>query len=143
MLSMSCKYALRALVYIMSKKAGAKRMGIKEIATAIEANVHTTAKILQLLAREELIHSAKGPTGGFYALPDVAPVYLIQVVRLIDGDAFFVACGLGLKQCSDKKPCPIHDSFKEARTSLHKQFCSITIQQLAKDIAKGNTFLKR
>lgn len=143
MLSLSCKYALRAVLYIMSKAIVLQRSGIKEIATAIGANEHTTAKILQLLAKEGVIYSAKGPSGGFYLLPDTAPIYLIDVVRVIDGDQFFLECGLGLKECSEKKPCPIHHTYKAARTALHQQFCSITVQQLANDIALGKVFLKR
>ena len=42
------------------------RAGIKEIAEQISANVHTTGKILQVLVKEGVITSAKGPNGGFY-----------------------------------------------------------------------------
>lgn len=131
------------MVYIMSKAALMQRSGIKEIATAIGANEHTTAKILQLLAKEGIIYSVKGPSGGFYLLPDAAPIHLIEVVRLIDGDNFFFECGLGLKECSENKPCPIHHTYKAARAALYQQFCSITVQQLSNDIALGKAFLKR
>jgi len=141
MLSLSCKYALRAVVYLMSR-AGT-RLGIKEIAIAIEANAHTTAKILQVLAKAGLIHSAKGPTGGFFLNETEAALYLIDVVRVIDGDAVFFECGLGLKECSEEKPCPIHHSYKAARASLHQQFSSVTVQQLSEDLALGKAFLKR
>jgi Rrf2 family iron-sulfur cluster assembly transcriptional regulator len=141
MLSLSCKYALRAVVYIMSK--GGQRLGIKEIAAAIEANEHTTAKILQVLAREGIIHSAKGPKGGFYLLPDATPLYLMQIVRVVDGEDFFYECGLGLKECSESKPCPIHHAYKALRAGLHEQFSTITVQQLSNDLALGKAFLKR
>ena len=143
MLSLSCKYALRAVLYIMSKAALQQRLGIKKIAEAISANEHTTAKILQVLAKESIIHSTKGPAGGFYLLPDAEPIYLIQIVRVIDGDGFFFDCGLGLKECSEKKPCPIHHSYKAARAGLHQKFCSITVQQLSAEIAAGKAYLKR
>ena len=143
MLSLSCKYALRAVVYIMSKAVALQRSGIKEIATEIGANEHTTAKILQLLAKEGIIHSAKGPHGGFYLLPGEAPIYLIDVVRVIDGEHFFFECGLGLKECSEKKPCPLHHAYKAARNTLHQQFSSITVQQLSRDISLGRAVLKR
>jgi len=143
MLSLSCKYALRAVVYIMSKAKTLHRCGIKEIATAIGANEHTTAKILQVLAREGLVHSIKGPSGGFYLFPNAEPIYLIEIVRLIDGDHFFFECGLGLKECSEKKPCPLHHTYKAARNTLYQQFSSISVQQLSKDIALGRAVLKR
>jgi Rrf2 family protein len=143
MLSTSCKYALRAAVFIMAQAAEGKKLGIKEIAENIEANEHTTAKILQLLAKEGIIHSTKGPNGGFYLLPDAAPVYLIDIVQVIDGTHFFFECGLGLKQCSESKPCPIHHHYKEARELLYKEFSTITIQELSMDLTAGKAFLKR
>jgi Rrf2 family protein len=143
MLSTSCKYALRAAVYVTARAAEGGRLGIKEIADAIEANEHTTAKILQLLVREGVVHSAKGPTGGFFALTDAPPVYLMDIVRIIDGEHFFYECGLGLKECSEEKPCPIHHQYKAVRENLFRQFSTVTIQQLSKDLSLGKAFLKR
>lgn len=143
MLSTSCKYAIRATVYIMSNAADGKKCGLKEIAEEIEANEHTTAKILQLLAKENIIHSIKGPNGGFYMQQNAAPVYLIDIVKLIDGTSFFFQCGLGLKKCSSKKPCPIHNHYTAIREQLHNEFCTISIQQLSQDLTLGKAYLKR
>lgn len=143
MLSTSCKYAIRATVYLTTLSATGAKAGIKEVAVAIEANEHTTGKILQLLAKEKMIGSVKGPNGGFYLPADAPPLYLIQLVKLIDGVHSFFECGLGLHKCSEAKPCPIHFAYKASREKLYQKFSSITVQELAKDIAKGKAFLKR
>jgi len=143
MLSTSCKYALRASVYLMSRIKESERSGIREVAGEIGANEHTTAKILQQLVHAGILSSAKGPNGGFFIAPGKRSVFLIDIVRLIDGDQFFFECGLGLKECSEKKPCPIHHSYKAARQGLYHEFCNITIQELAANINKGMAFLKR
>lgn len=143
MLSTSCKYALRAAVYLMSQTGKLRRAGLKEVADEIEANEHTTGKILQLLVREGIISSAKGPTGGFYIAPDAPPLYLIDIVSVVDGVDLFFECGLGLKKCSETHPCPIHHSYKEAREILYAEFSTITIQQLAQNIKSGMAFLRR
>ena len=143
MLSTSCKYAIRAAVYLMSESRKSNRPGIKEIAEEIEANEHTTAKILQLLVKEGIINSAKGPNGGFYATPESDPVYLIDIVKVVDGAHFFFECGLGLQECSESKPCPIHHNYKEARQQLYHQFSTLSVQDLSKDLSLGKAFLKR
>ena len=143
MLSTSCKYALRATVYLMSRSKENIRLGIKAVADEIEANEHTTAKILQLLVKAGIIQSAKGPTGGFFMEAKKEPVYLIDVVRVIDGDHFFFECGLGLKECSEIKPCPIHHNYKLAMQKLFDDFSTISVQQLSKDLSLGKAFLKR
>lgn len=119
------------------------KAGIKEIAEEIEANEHTTGKILQLLVREKIIASAKGPNGGFYFPPHVRKIRLIDIVRVVDGIDFFFECGLGLHKCSERKPCPIHHTYKVSREKLYHEFSSITIQELADNIEKGKAFLKR
>ncbi|ANE50862.1 RrF2 family transcriptional regulator [Flavisolibacter tropicus] len=143
MLSTSCKYALRATVYLMSEAKENRRFSIKDVAEAIDANEHTSAKILQLLVKSDIIKSAKGPTGGFYMELTGPNIYLIDVVRVIDGDHFFFECGLGLKECSEAKPCPIHHNYKAAREKLFKEFSTVSIQQLSKNLALGKSFLKR
>jgi Rrf2 family protein len=143
MLSTSCKYALRAAVYLMSHAGKMRKAGVREIAEEIEANEHTTGKILQLMVREELIASAKGPSGGFYIDPAAPPVYLIDIIKVVDGTEMFFECGLGLKKCSEKQPCPIHFAFKAAREKLYKEFSTVTIQHLAKDIERGRAYLRR
>ncbi|HWI89823.1 MAG TPA: Rrf2 family transcriptional regulator [Flavisolibacter sp.] len=144
MLSTSCKYALRAAVYVMANANSiTKKVGIKEIAQEIEANEHTTGKILQLLVKEKIIASAKGPNGGFYISPHTPKIHLIDIVKVVDGVGFFFECGLGLQKCSERKPCPIHHSYKASREKLHKEFSTITVQELASNIEKGMAFLKR
>ena len=143
MLSTSCKYALRAAVYLTANTDDTRRAGIKEVSTQIEANEHTTAKILQLLVRERIIGSVKGPNGGFYISKHSKKIHLIDIVKVVDGVFFFFECGLGLRKCSESKPCPIHNSYKVSREKLYKEFSSITIQELAGDIEKGHAFLKR
>ena len=143
MLSISCKYALRAAVYIMSKAQEGVRLSIKEIAGEIEANEHTTAKILQVLVKEGILSSAKGPTGGFYIPASAASIYLIDIVTAIDGSSFFFECGLGLKACSESKPCPLHATYKATREKLYQELSTTTIQELSTNLIAGKAFLKR
>ena len=143
MLSLSCKYAIRSAVYITTLSKEGRRAGIKEVAREIEANEHTTGKILQELARAHIISSVKGPNGGFYVEADARPVYLLDIVKLVDGVDFFFECGLGLKKCSEAKPCPIHFTYKAARENLYKRFSVLTVRELAEDITKGKAFLRR
>lgn len=143
MLSLSAQYALRAMVLLMNAAPEARRMSIIEIAHAVDANEHTTGNILQQLVKAGLILSAKGPNGGFYIPADAAPITLIAVVAVFDGTGFFFKCGLGLKECSETKPCPIHFTYKAAREALYQQFSTLTIQALAHDLSLGKAFLKR
>jgi DNA-binding IscR family transcriptional regulator len=60
MLNHTCKTAIKAVIFLSSKRAGGEKAGIKEIASHIDANEHTVGKILQTLVRQGIINSLKG-----------------------------------------------------------------------------------
>lgn len=143
MFSKACEYALRAVLYISIKSVNGSRLGIPEIAKEIDAPVAFTAKILQTLVRENVISSIKGPNGGFFIDPKSKPISLATIVRAIDGnDDVLHTCTLGLKDCSDKFPCPIHHEIKRYKEHLRKVMEQSTIQNLSRDLSQGKTFLK-
>src|SRR5690606_729159 len=113
MFSKACEHALRAVLYVSIKSVNGSRLSIPEIAKEIDAPLAFTGKILQTLVREEIISSIKGPNGGFYIDPKAKPVVLGDIVNAIDGnDDVLHTCALGLKVCSDRFPCPIHEDIK-------------------------------
>ena len=142
MFSKACEYAIRAALYISIKSIDGSKLGIKEIAKEIDSPAHFTAKILQTLTREGIISSIKGPNGGFFLDPKAKPVPLNAIVKAIDGDNILHSCSLGLKECSDNFPCPIHNDIKLYKERLRKIMKERTLQQLGSDLAKGKTFLR-
>lgn len=143
MFSKACEYALRAVLYISIKSVDGSRLGIQEIAKEVDAPFAFTAKILQTLVREGIISSIKGPNGGFYLDPKSKPISLNSIVKAIDGNEDVLHnCALGLKECSDKYPCPIHGEIKNYKTRLRTVMKETTVQSLAKDLTQGRTFLK-
>lgn len=138
MFSKTCEYGLRATVFIAIHSENGRRLGIKEIASEVESPMYFTGKILQSLVKAKLLGSAKGPNGGFYLDPDQRPVSILEILETLDCSDFFYNCALGLKECSDKHPCPMHQEFKTYREGLRKLFDETTIQDLAKDIRAGN-----
>ena len=142
MFSKACEYGIRAVLYIAHKTLAGNKLGISEIAKAIDSPVPFTAKILQMLSREGIISSVKGPNGGFFISPDAPPIPLSQIIEAIDGIGVLHTCTLGLKECSDKSPCPIHNDVKAFKERVRKVMHEKTVQQLARDMKKGNSFLK-
>lgn len=142
MFSKSCEYGIRAIIYIAAENEKGKKVGIAEICENIEAPAHFTAKILQILSRNRIVNSQKGVNGGFYLDEYQRDLKLIEIVTAIDGKAIFTGCGLGLKQCSESNPCPLHNKFKAIRNDLKKMLESTTIDELGKNLKKGKSVLK-
>lgn len=142
MFSKTCEYGVRAVIYICAIGTKEYKIGITDISNNIEAPAHFTAKILQTLGHNDLVSSQKGVNGGFYLTREQGQKRLIDVIRAIDGDTLFSGCGLGLKNCSENEPCPLHDKFKSIRASLKKMMEQTTVNDMAEMLKKGRGFLR-
>lgn len=143
MFSKACEYGIRAIIYILSQNSKGKKLGIKDICKEIDAPEFFTAKILQSLVKQGVMSSTKGPNGGFYVEKEQENLTLLDLVKAIDGNQIFEGCGLGLKDCSENNPCPIHYQFKSIRDQLRDMLDTCTIKDLAADLEKGTVFLSR
>lgn len=143
MFSKACEYAIRAMLFIAQKSENGNKIGIKEISKGIDAPEHFLAKILQELSRKNIVQSIKGPNGGFYLDESARKCTLADIVKAVDGDNLFIGCGLGLKVCSEKNPCPLHEEFKIIRKKIYYMLESTTVAEFNMDLMKGLKYLKR
>ncbi len=141
MLSNTCKTAIKAVIYLSSKFEAGENAGIKEVAGFIDANEHTVGKILQILVKQDVIKSMKGPSGGFYISPEQQRQPIINIVEAIDGRQIFKSCGLGLSRCSSAHPCPIHDEYKKARDIVEDLFRKKRVLDLCEPVSSGLAYL--
>lgn len=141
MISKSCKYAIRAAIYIASRANEDVKLNVKEIAKEIDAPEAFTAKVLQALNKHRIVTSLKGPYGGFYCEKPQLNLPIINIVNAIDGLSVFHECVLGLHECTPEHPCPMHHQFEETRDEMYKSFKETTILSLAENLNKGLVFI--
>ncbi len=141
MLSLTCKTAIKAVIYLAAKFNSSEKSGIKEIAEFIDASEHTVGKMLQILVKEKVINSAKGPTGGFYITARQKTQPIIAIIEAIDGKDVFKQCGLGLSKCASTHPCPIHEEYKGVRNLFEKMCRNNTMSDLCEPVNNGLAYL--
>ncbi len=134
MLSNSCKYGLRAVVYLASRRQGRSKTGIKQISKDLDLPTPFLAKILQQLAKQKILDSSKGPHGGFSLLKDPKKITLLDIVKTIDGDEIFTNCLIHNETCKslgdNKNSCILHEDYTALRTDLVRLFTMRTVQDL-------------
>ena len=136
------EYALRAVIYIAQKSSAEKKLGLAEIANAIDSPQSFTAKILQqLTSGNKIISSVRGPNGGFYISDKSKKLPFQAILKAMGEDEVLKKCVLGLKLCSEIKPCPMHAEYRLIKPQLIKMFEMRTIQDLADDIDNGDVFI--
>ncbi|MCP4460344.1 MAG: Rrf2 family transcriptional regulator [Cytophagales bacterium] len=143
MISNKCKYAFRAVLFLSVESNDTNKIGIVKLAEGLKIPTPYLGKILQELVAKNVISSVKGPGGGFFLTDKDLQAPLINIIGAIDGLGYFENCGLGLEDCSDSHPCPIHNDFKIARNHLKTVFSNKNIQKLAEEITTDDLALVR
>lgn len=141
MLSLTCKTAIKAVIYLASRYESGEKAGIKEIAAFINASEHTVGKMLQTLVKEGVINSSKGPTGGFFTALKQRNQAIINIIHAIDGKEVFNECGLGLSKCSATHPCPMHNDYKEIRDQFKIMCQQKKVSDLCETVNEGLAYL--
>lgn len=138
MLSNTCKYAIRATVYLSVFSTGSDRIGIKEMAEKLDIPSPFLGKIMQSLARNKILVSTKGPHGGFSLGRKAEEISLMDIVEIIDGTDIFDTCLVRTTKCSDDQPCGIHDSITKVRKDLKSFFLNQTIADLSTEYRRDS-----
>lgn len=145
MLSTTCKYAVRAIIFIAQKGTSESRVNARIIASELGIPMQFLSKILQIFVRRELLKSFKGPTGGFYLAKDPHDISLFDIVEIIDGPAFFETCLIGNGPCdgsiNKRKRCPVHDGYSRVRKEVVEYFKSENIGDIVERMGHDEDIL--
>ena len=132
--SRQCEYALQAIIYL-SAKPKAEFTNIIEVSSKLNIPMPFLGKTLQLLVRNKILSSQKGPKGGFKLAKPSKDITLFHVVEAVDGTNFLTSCVLGFPSCSSKNPCPMHAKWGELRDRVHQILVDKTISDISRDIS--------
>lgn len=139
----ACEYGIRATIYVAQQSLAKRRANLKDISKEIDSPEPFTAKILQLLVKGEIINSVKGATGGFEVSEKrMSKIKLNDIVKAIDADFDYNICVLGLKLCSEVRPCPVHSQFKHIKADLKSMLQNTNLIALSQGLKNGKTCLK-
>ena len=146
MLSNTCKYALRALIYLGKFSEDGKKIGIKKISEDLGISSPFLGKILQFLVKQKLLVSIKGPNGGFSLARKPEQISLWDIVIHVDGEDFFTNCLIGLESCAKhdmtKSLCPVHKKYAELREEICEFYKETSLQAISDDIVKFEDLIK-
>jgi Rrf2 family protein len=141
LLSKSCEYGLRAVIYLVVNDGEESYLSIKKISESLDIPYHFLTKTLQKLTQQGILESYRGPKGGVALARPAGEISVKDIVVAIDGRSIFEECVLGLPGCGDEKPCPLHDQWATARNQINSVFETMTLLTLARQIETSDVRL--
>lgn len=137
MLSNTSKYALRAVIYLALYASEEKKIGIREISEKLGIPTPFLGKILQNLAKHQILDSSKGPHGGFCLKRPAMDISLMEIIEVIDGSDIFDTCIIRTSKCSYDAPCSMHDKIAPLRSEMKSLFLTESIADLVSEFRNG------
>lgn len=137
MLSHTSKYAIRAIIYLELFSSKEEKKGIKQIASELDIPSPFLGKILQVLVKNKLLDSMKGPHGGFYLNRPAMDIPIMEIIEIIDGKDVFSECVIRTTSCDPNRPCSMHHKISTARGDIRRIFSTETIADLVSEFREG------
>jgi Rrf2 family protein len=131
--SAGCEYAIRACAHLASQPQVAA-VKIRQISEAEAIPGPFLSVVLPRLIAPGILASTRGPSGGYSLARPATEISLHDIVVAVDGLEALDRCAVGLGRCSDRVPCPLHDSWKPVRERVRAYLKQTTVAAMAEAI---------
>lgn len=133
----SGKYAIRALTYMAAREDLDSPAAAADVAEAENIPPYYLAKVLQDLARADLLTSVRGRGGGFLLRRPPEDIRVMEILEAVENvRRLTTECVLGLDECSDEVSCPLHDTWKKFRDNLLDNFNQLTLADMVTELRR-------
>lgn len=133
-LSRTTEYAIRLIFHLSEKQPLAQYVRIKDVAKELNVSYNQLAKVANTLISNNILKSSTGPTGGIDLGDNISDLPMSKILEVFGQQNVFDECILGLHECSDQNPCPIHTVWGATRSELKAAFFNRTLGELQKEI---------
>ena len=133
LISKACDYGIRAALYVASK-TDLQFVPIRKISADLKISFHFLTKILQVLTQKNIMASYRGPKGGVSLAKPSSSITILEIIEAIDGLNLFQGCILGLPECNNSNPCPLHEKWAFMREELKTTFQQANLSELTQRI---------
>ncbi|MGA9271680.1 MAG: Rrf2 family transcriptional regulator [Lutimonas sp.] len=133
MISKKTKYGLKALSYIARSED--KLIPIGKIAQEEQIPHKFLESILLILRKSGFLGSKKGKGGGYYLLKEPSDIYMVDIMRILEGPIAPVACvSLNYYEkcddCRDESKCSLNKLMIQVRDANLQVFRNTTLEDL-------------
>jgi Rrf2 family transcriptional regulator, iron-sulfur cluster assembly transcription factor len=129
MLSQTSEHALRAVIYL-AQQPPRTPVSAEELARALGAPANYLSKTLNVLAKQGVLGSVRGPRGGFWLETPPERLTLAEVTGIFEETRRNPICLMGGRPCTDRAPCHLHFRWKAVKGSAEAPLRETTVADL-------------
>ena len=106
----------------------------REIAEQYDIPVELMAKVLQRLARRELLISHQGTRGGYRLARAASAISVADIIQAIDGPLTVTACSTEAENCGQYAKCSVRDPLWRIKDRILSALSTCSLQEVATEI---------
>lgn len=125
-------YAIQALLFMakVQKKEARKVITVDEIVKEKGLPERFLRRILQKLAKNKILFSYKGKSGGFSFMAKPENIKALDIIRIFQDNIRFSNCFLKSSICPNIKTCVFRKRLKKIDDMVIKELGSVTLKSL-------------
>ena len=128
-LTKKADYALMAMKHL-AEHAPTGALSAKDISDAYHIPQEALAKILQRLAKAQLLTSQHGINGGYTLARDPKTISAFEVIQAIDGPLFITACVTVRGERGQSNRCTVREPLRKVKESIEQVLRNIKISHM-------------
>ncbi|HUI73345.1 MAG TPA: SUF system Fe-S cluster assembly regulator [Candidatus Acidoferrum sp.] len=132
-LSKKADYGLIAVKHLAVYRLDPHACSANEIAEAYGISVTLMAKVLQKLARQNLVAAKHGSSGGYQLAKDPDKISALDVITAIDGPVLITSCVTNHGNCDATAKCSVREPLRRVNESILQVLSTVTISQMSED----------
>jgi len=121
-------YAVRAITYLAEKEDGV--VSVIELVNRLGITRPFLRKIMQVLAKSDIVDSYKGYRGGFRLVKKPENIYLIELVEIFQGKFSLNECLLNKNICPDQTTCLLKERVNSIEKKVKEELEAINMRSL-------------
>ncbi len=135
-LNRNTDYAFRLAANLAAEYGNAPISG-RKLAKDNFVPYELTRKLLQMLAKADLVISTKGPKGGYNLSRTPDTISFMEVIEAIQGKLCLNKCILSSFACPLKNKCPVSSHLAELQKEIDKHLSEKTLNEILNNDQAG------
>ncbi len=131
-ISKTTGYAIQVLIYLANTK-DQELISVNELHRKFDISFKYLGRLMTKLLNVGLVESERGKYGGYRLIDKQKPIYLMDIIKIIDGIDNFNACLLGSSPCEGNEQCTLHQHWYKPKMAMEKMLTTVKIQDFLKD----------
>lgn len=123
------EYALMAMKY-MSQKIPGELTTANEVAEKLSVPFDPVAKVMQILAQNEVLKVTHGVNGGYQILRDLGKVSVFDLLQMIEGPMALVKCIQGEEYCEISGHCNVASPMTVLNQKMNSFYQSLSLKEI-------------